>query len=142
MRGAACIGEVRNGFGGDAEVRSAFGPSHGKDERESYQLFFARQAWEGDGQKRDVRASKPHAVVAVGDVGFEHVNRSVLWWGKVKLLEKTTEGAAKLHGIRRGKASCSLVDAVKGEVHNDTWATIPLWDHADRGKLEVAELPY
>ena len=67
-------------------------------------------------------------VVPVGDIHFGQEDRAVSWRGMKDLEEDAVKCLAKLHGAGWGKMGGVIIDAIKGQIHNDPGVAVPLWD--------------
>jgi hypothetical protein len=87
----------------------------------------------------DIGGPQAHAVESVGDVNLSQFGRAKPRVGMDQVAEKTLQGAAKLHSLRRCQPNRLLVDPRVCIVDDEAGAAIPLGDNAQRGDTEMWE---
>mmetsp|Transcript_18603 Transcript_18603/g.38901 ORF Transcript_18603/g.38901 Transcript_18603/m.38901 type:complete len:171 (-) Transcript_18603:507-1019(-) len=113
----ACVGNVRNGFGGDAEKLRGVHVAHREGEVEPNKWLGIKKNWrDHESEAWYVLVSHPDAHVRVAHVNLHHKNRAEVWVGRCYFVGEAAEGATKLDCFRWRLTMDSIVEAVKGEV--------------------------
>jgi hypothetical protein len=82
----------------------------------------------------DIGGPQAHAVESVGDVNLSQFGRAKPRVGMDQVAEKTLQGAAKLHSLRRCQPNRLLVDPRVCIIDDEAGAAIPLGDNAQPGR--------
>jgi hypothetical protein len=102
-----------------------------------------RVTWVGrnnEGKLRKILKAQLDPHVCVGEIDFGHVDRAVAGIGVYNGVEEAMEGAAELHGLRRGLLLHGAIGATPRVVVDEAVSAAGLGDAADRAKPQAGEV--
>ena len=120
------VGEVGNSFSGGAEGGWTVNPAHRQDHREGDKRGTIGGRRKDDPEMRNVRRVQMDSVKTVGDVDFDDIRWAMTRIGIANALEKSMEGAAKLHGLGSSERYRLRVNTVEGVIDDGARTSIRL----------------